>query len=148
MLSSTTLNTLRPRQNGRDFPDGIFKCIFLNEHIWISIKILFKFVPKGPINNNPALFQIMAWRRSDHEPRSEAVMVSLLTHIWVTHPRWVDHFLVKYIPRHRHTIRFSLSFLYFRWRRMCVLFTISPHPPGHFIDMPYDPPCQWGISQV
>ena len=28
-------NTLRPRQNGRHFPDDIFKWIFLNENIWI-----------------------------------------------------------------------------------------------------------------
>ena len=26
-------NTLRPRQNGRHFPDDIFKCIFLNENV-------------------------------------------------------------------------------------------------------------------
>ena len=51
-------NTLKPRQNGRHFPD-IFKCIFFNENVWISIKIPLKFVPKGPINNIPALFQII-----------------------------------------------------------------------------------------
>ena len=45
------INTLRPRQNSRFFPDDIFKCIFLNENVWISIKISLKFVPKGPINN-------------------------------------------------------------------------------------------------
>ena len=28
-----TVNTLRPRQNGRSFADDIFKCIFLNENI-------------------------------------------------------------------------------------------------------------------
>ena len=33
---------------------------FLNENVRISIKISLKFVPKGPINNNPALVQIMA----------------------------------------------------------------------------------------
>ena len=33
----------------------IFKCIFLNEIFWILIKISLKFVPKGPIDNNPAL---------------------------------------------------------------------------------------------
>ena len=38
----------------------IFKCIFLNENVWISIKISFKFVPGGPNNNFPALVQIMA----------------------------------------------------------------------------------------
>ena len=27
------LNTLKPRQNGRHFPDDIFKCIFLNENV-------------------------------------------------------------------------------------------------------------------
>ena len=56
-------NTLRPRQNGRRFADDTFKRIFLNENVRISIKISLKFVPKGPINNNPALVQIMAWRR-------------------------------------------------------------------------------------
>ena len=28
-----TINTLRPRQNGRHFPDDIFKWIFLNENV-------------------------------------------------------------------------------------------------------------------
>ena len=45
-------NTLRPRQNGSHFPDDIFKWIFLNENVWISINISLKFVPRGPINNN------------------------------------------------------------------------------------------------
>ena len=45
------LNTLRPRQNGCHFADDSFKCIFLNENVWIPIKISLKFVPKGPINN-------------------------------------------------------------------------------------------------
>ena len=41
--------------NGRHFPDSIFKCIFLNENVLISLKILLKFIPKGLINNIPAL---------------------------------------------------------------------------------------------
>ena len=49
------VNTLRPRQNGRNFPDDIFKWIFLNENVWISINISLKFVPRGPINNIPSL---------------------------------------------------------------------------------------------
>ena len=48
-------NTLRPRQDGRHFPDDIFNCISLKEIVKISIKISLKFVPKGPINNIPAL---------------------------------------------------------------------------------------------
>ena len=83
------INTLRPRQNGCCFADDTFKRIFLNENVRISIKISLKFVPKGPINNNPALVQIMAWRRSGDKPLSEPMIVSLLTHIWVTRPQWV-----------------------------------------------------------
>ena len=48
-------NSLRPRQNGRHFPDNIFKCIFMNENIQTTIKISLKFVPRSPIDNNPAL---------------------------------------------------------------------------------------------
>ena len=54
-------NTLR--RNKRHFADDIFKCILLNENVLISIKISLKFTPKGPINNIPALLQVMAWRR-------------------------------------------------------------------------------------
>ena len=35
--------------------DDIFKCIFLNENVWIPIELSLKFVPKGPIDNIPAL---------------------------------------------------------------------------------------------
>ena len=41
----TPFNTLRPRQDGRHFPGDIFKCMFLNENVWILIKILLKIVP-------------------------------------------------------------------------------------------------------
>ena len=73
-------NTLRTRQNGRCFADDIFKCTFLNENVWIPIKISLKFVPKGPINNIPALVQIMTWRRPCDMPIADPMMVSLPTH--------------------------------------------------------------------
>ena len=57
------VNTLRQRQNGRHFADDISKQIFVNENGWILIKISLKFLPRSPINNILALFQIMAWRR-------------------------------------------------------------------------------------
>ena len=85
-----TINTLRLRQNGCRFPDDIFKWIFFNEIILISIKISLKFVPRGRINNIPALVQIMAWRRPGDKPLSEPMMVSLPTHICVTPPLWVN----------------------------------------------------------
>ena len=31
--NDTLINTLRPRQNSRHFPDDIFKCIFLNGNV-------------------------------------------------------------------------------------------------------------------
>ena len=89
LVLSLLVNTLRPRQNGRHFPDDIFKCIFLNESIRISIEISLKFVPKGPINNIRALVQIMAWRRPGDKPLSESMLFCLLTHLCVTRPQWV-----------------------------------------------------------
>ena len=39
--------------DGQHLVDDIFKCIFMNA----SIKISLEFIPKGPINNIPALFR-------------------------------------------------------------------------------------------
>ena len=77
------------KQNGCQFPDDIFKCIFLNEDVWISIKISLKFVLMGAKNDIPALVKIMAWHREGDKPLSEPMMVSLLMHIFVTRPQWV-----------------------------------------------------------
>ena len=40
--------------------DDIFKCIFLNENDRIQIQISLKFVSRSPIDNKPALVQVMA----------------------------------------------------------------------------------------
>ena len=95
-ITKVLVNTLRPRQNRRHFADDVFKCIFLNENVWIWINIWLKFIPKGPINLIPAFVQIMAWRRPGDKPLSEPMMISLPTHICVTRPQWVDaHFLSR-----------------------------------------------------
>ena len=96
-IENDYINTLRPRQNGRHFADDIFKWIFLNENVWILIKFSLKFVPRGPINNIPALVQIMAWRRPGDKPLSGPMMVRLPTHICVTRPQWVN---VEITSRH------------------------------------------------
>ena len=87
--SQSLLNTLRSRQNGQHFPD-IFKCILLNENVWILHKISLKFVPKVHINNIPGLVQIMAWLQPGNKPLSEPIMVKLLMHICITRPQWVN----------------------------------------------------------
>ena len=118
--SSISVNTLRPRQNGRHFADAIFKCNFLNENVWIPIKTSLKFVPKGQINNIPALTQIMAWRRSGDEPLSEPMMVSLLMHIYVTRPQWNNTGYIMTVPDHSDYICKHLKFA-----TVTVLFSIQ-----------------------
>ena len=51
-------NTLGPRQNGRRFADDIFKYIFLNESVWISVKILLKSVPNMMTSSNGNMFRV------------------------------------------------------------------------------------------
>ena len=53
-------NTHRLELNGQHCADNIFKLIFLYENCSIWIRISLKFVPKGVINKNPALVQIIA----------------------------------------------------------------------------------------
>ena len=119
---SLTVNTLRPRQNGPHFQDDIFKCISLNENVWISIKISLKFVPKGPINNIPALVQIMAWRRPGDKPLSGPVMVRLWRHKCVTRPQWVKTMAANDLAMQRSMAsadlvltRFMRNFLLCAW---------------------------------
>ena len=88
------INTLGPIQDGRHFADDIFTCIFVNENCSILVKFSLKYVRNGPIDNNRALVQIMAWRRSGDKPLSEPMMISLPTHICVTRPQWVKKKIV------------------------------------------------------
>ena len=93
------VNALIPEQNGnilqsivlthwgRDKMAAVFQTtFFLNENVWVSIKISLKFAPKGSISNIPALVQIMAWRLPSDKPLSEPMVVNLLTHKCVTRP--------------------------------------------------------------
>ena len=54
--------------------DENLKCIFLNETDKIPIWISLKFVPRSPIDNKPALVQVMAWCRTGDKPLSEPMM--------------------------------------------------------------------------
>ena len=93
-LNKTVYTQIYPRVPltywGRDKMAEIFKWVFLDENVWISNKISSKFVLWGPINNIPALVQIMAWRRPGNKPLSEPVMVISMTQICVTRPQWVN----------------------------------------------------------
>ena len=49
------INSSPPGQDDRHFADGSFRCIFMNEKFLILINISLKFIPKGLIDNKPAL---------------------------------------------------------------------------------------------
>ena len=44
--------------------NDIFKGVFLYENDKVPIQISLKLVPRSPIDNKPALVQVMAWRRT------------------------------------------------------------------------------------
>ena len=96
------VNSSSPGQNGHQFADDIFKCIFMNKDVWILINIALKFVPEGQINNITILIQILAWHQPGDKPLSESMMFRLLTHICVTRPQWVKYSL-GYPSFVRHT---------------------------------------------
>ena len=75
---------MEPRQNCLHFADDIFKCTFFDEKVGILIKTPLRFAPKVPINNIPALAQIMTWRHSGDKPLSES-MVAYFTDVYMRH---------------------------------------------------------------
>ena len=89
------INTVRPRQNGLHFPDDIFKYIFINENCCILTRFSFELVTKDPINNVPALVQIMDWHRPGDRPYSEPMVVSWLTYMRLS--AWTHRCLVMRI---------------------------------------------------
>ena len=109
---------------GREKIVAISQTTFPNAFSWISIKISLKFVPKVGINNNPALIQIIAWRRPGDNPLSEPMMVSLLTHICITRPQWVN------LPKSQKSCKWSLLQTWINslipawlfWRTLAVLY--------------------------
>ena len=68
------LNASPPDKLAAILADDIIKCILLNENDWIPIQISRKFVPKSEIGENPALVQVMAWRRTGEKPLPEQMM--------------------------------------------------------------------------
>ena len=134
-VHSSTFNTLRPRQDGRHFPDDTFKRIFMNENVRISINISLKFVSMSLINNIPALVQLMAWHRPGDKPLSEAMMVNSLTHICVTRPQWVNSTWDK---TNQHN---TILFLYVE-RRMVVVTNYTC--TDNFSEFP----CVWELRYV
>ena len=58
--------------------DDIFNYILLNESYKILIQISLKYVPRSPIDNKPALVQVMAWRRTGDKPLPGPMMTQFI----------------------------------------------------------------------
>ena len=54
-ISWIMFNSSPPGKNDCHFTDDLYRCFFVNENVCIFIKISLKFLPKGPIDNNPTL---------------------------------------------------------------------------------------------
>ena len=77
-IRSAVFNSSSPWQNDRHFADDIFRRIFMKTKNCISIRISLKIVPNGAIDNNSAMLQIMAWRRTGDEPVSESMLTQFI----------------------------------------------------------------------
>ena len=57
--------------------DNKFRCIFLNENYIILVRISLKIVQWSPIDNKPALVQVMAWCWTGNKPLPEPRLTQL-----------------------------------------------------------------------
>ena len=58
--------------------DDIFNRIYLNENDRIPIQIPLKYFSSSPIDNKPALFQVMAWCLTADKPLSEPMLIRFI----------------------------------------------------------------------
>ena len=99
---------LRPRQNGRHFPDDIFQCFFMSENVLISLEISLKFV-------NWTYSQGSSSQCCSIGSDNGLAPTSLLTHICVTRPDWVKC-LIIYLPMQAYHYIWSRNiFHWFNW---------------------------------
>ena len=84
------INPSLPGRLSGKIAHDIFRCLFFNENVGISIEISMKIVHKGPIDNKPALVQVMVWRRTDDKTLPER-MLTQFTDAYMRHyGRWVN----------------------------------------------------------
>ena len=112
-----TITLLRLRQNGHHYPD-ICKYIFLNENVWISIRILLMFLPRVPIHNKPALVQIMAWHRSGEKSLSEPMLVYLTDAYMRQSAIWFNRLRLR---QNGHHSADNISKCIFINKNLCIL---------------------------
>ena len=114
-LQSFPYQHIEAETRWRPFSRRCFQMHFgLNENAWISIKISLRFVSKGPINNIPALIQILAWHRPGDKPLSELLIVKLPMQICVTRPQWGNLWQISNKSGPIHSWNTSISQFYLK----------------------------------
>ena len=58
--------------------DDILNCIFLHKNERIPIQISLTYVPRSPVDNKPALVQVMAWRQTGDKPLPGPMMTQFI----------------------------------------------------------------------
>ena len=93
-LDRTSINTLRPRQNGCHVTTFSNRLHWMKRVIFKS-KFLWSFVPDGPIINNAALVQIMAWRRSNYMLLSVPVVAQYIG-VYMLYSAWINQTIIPF----------------------------------------------------
>ena len=81
---------------------------FWKAFLWLKIKISLKSVPKGSVDNELALVQVMVWCQRGSKSLPEIMMskfTDIYTCIWVTGPQWVKQLWLLNTLRPRQNVR-------------------------------------------
>ena len=89
-------------QNGHQFADNIFKCIFIHAKLCILIQISLKFVTDGSINDKLSLVQVMAQPQTGDKHHLTQYWWGFVTPCGVIRSKWVwyesVHLLAQWWP--------------------------------------------------
>ena len=117
------------------FADNIFKYIFLNENLWISLEISLKSVPNVWINNILALVQIMAWCWLDDKPLSKPTMVcNWRIYAWLSLNELRSHYCFWYSPLVIHVSysnSYWISYISCYMNRKSIMINPIVYRPSH-----------------
>ena len=84
--------------------DETFECILLTEDDEIPIQFSLKLIPMVPIDNKPALVQVIAWRRTGDKPLLKA-MLTHFTDAYMRHSGEMSFkVFIKPMADHQHCV--------------------------------------------
>ena len=84
------LNTLRPRQNGRNFPDDIFKCLFWMKMYKFWFRFHWSLFPRVQLTMFQHWFSQWLGAGQATSLYQNQCWYVLLTHRYITRPQWVN----------------------------------------------------------